>query len=74
VYDSGPGSVVDIAIGYGLDGPGIGGVEIFHTCPDWPWGHPASCTMGTGSFPGVNSGWVVTLTPHPVLMPLVMKD
>jgi len=21
--------------------------------------------MGTGSFPGVKSGWGVTLTPHP---------
>jgi hypothetical protein len=27
--------------------------------------HPASCTMGTGSFPGVKSGRSVTLTPHP---------
>jgi hypothetical protein len=27
--------------------------------------HPASCTMGTGSFPGVESGRGVTLTPHP---------
>jgi len=25
--------------------------------------------MGTGSFPGVNSGRGVTLTPHPVLVP-----
>ena len=24
--------------------------------------HPASCTMGTGLFPGVKSGWGVTLT------------
>ena len=43
-----------IATGYGMDGPefeswwGRG----FHTCPDRPWG-PASYTMGTGSFPGV---------------------
>ena len=37
----GPGSVVGIATGYGLDGPGIEsrwGVEIFRTCPDTPWG------------------------------------
>ena len=33
-----------------------------------PAAHPASCTMGTGSFPGVKSGWGVTLTPHPLLM------
>jgi len=28
--------------------------------------HPASCTVGTGSFPGVESGWGVTLTLHPL--------
>jgi hypothetical protein len=33
-----------------------------------PGVHPASCTMGTGSFPGVESGWGVTLTPHPLLV------
>jgi hypothetical protein len=31
--------------------------------------HPASCTMGTGYFPGVESGRGVTLTPHPLLVP-----
>jgi len=30
-----------------------------------PETHPASCTMGTGSFPGVRCGRGVTLTPHP---------
>jgi len=39
-----------------------------------PGAHPASCTMGTVSFPGVKSGRVVTLTPHPLLVPLVMKE
>ena len=39
-----------------------------------PGAHPASCTMGTGSFPGVKSGQGVTLTPHPLLVPLVMKE
>jgi hypothetical protein len=38
-----------------------------------PGAHPASCAMGTGYFSGVMSGWVVTLTPHPLLVPLVMK-
>jgi hypothetical protein len=66
----GPGSSVDIATGYGLDGPGIEsregeGGEIFRTCPDRPWGHPASYTMGTGSSLGVESSRGVTLTPHP---------
>jgi hypothetical protein len=30
-----------------------------------PGAHPASCTMGTGSFPGVEGCRGVTLTPHP---------
>jgi len=33
-----------------------------------PDSHPASCTMGTGSFPGVRCCWGVTLTPHPLLV------
>jgi len=36
------------------------------TCPE---AHPASCTLGTGSFPGLNCGLGVTLTPHPLLVP-----
>jgi hypothetical protein len=34
-----------------------------------PVAHPASCTMGTEYFPGVESGRGVTLTPHPLLVP-----
>ena len=34
-----------------------------------PGAHPASCTMGTASFPGLKSGRSVTLTPHPLLRP-----
>jgi hypothetical protein len=34
-----------------------------------PWAHPASYKMGTGSFPGVESGRDVTLTPQPLLLP-----
>ena len=33
-----------------------------------PGAHPASCKMGTGSFPGVKSGRGVTLIPHPLLV------
>jgi hypothetical protein len=29
---------------------------------------PASCTMGTGSFTGLESGRGVMLTPHPILV------
>jgi len=46
-------SAVGIATRYGLDGPGIESRrgEIFRTRPENPGGHPASCTVGTGSFP-----------------------
>jgi len=30
--------------------------------------------MGTGSFLGVKSGRGMTLAPHPLLVPLVMKE
>jgi len=39
-----------------------------------PVAHPASCTMGTGSFPALKNGRGVTLTPHSLLVPLVMKE
>jgi len=31
--------------------------------------HPASCTMGTGSLPGIKCGRGVLLTTHPLLVP-----
>ena len=67
----GPGSVVGIANGYGLDGPGIESQWERHFPPvqTGPGAHPASCTLGTGSFTGVNSGRGVALTPHPLLVP-----
>jgi len=33
-----------------------------------PEAHPASCTLGTGSFPGLRCCRGVTLTPHPLLV------
>ena len=39
-----------------------------------PGAYPASCTVGTGSFPGVKSGRGVTLTPHPLLVPWSWKS
>ena len=39
-----------------------------------PGAHPVSCTMSTGSFPGVKSGWGVTLSPHPLLVQWSRKD
>jgi hypothetical protein len=66
---SGPGSSVGIETGYGLDGPGME----FRWGRDFPHlsrpAHPASCTMGNGSFPGVESGRGVTQSPHPFIVP-----
>jgi len=39
-----------------------------------PGVHPASCTMSTGFFPRVKDGRVVTLTPHPLLVPWSRKS
>ena len=69
----GPGSVVGIAIGYGLDSPGIESRWNSAPVQTGPGAHPASCTMGTGSFPGVKSGRGVTLTPHSLLVPWSWK-
>jgi hypothetical protein len=49
----GPGSSVCIATGYGMDGPAIEsrwGRDFPHV-QTGPGAHPASCTMGTESFP-----------------------
>jgi len=73
---SGPGSSVGIATGYGLGGPGIEsrwGARFSAPVQTSPGSHPASCTMGTGSFPGVESGRGVTLTPSPTSSVVVMK-
>jgi len=77
MYVCGPGSVVGIATGYVLDGPGIESQwEARFSAPvqTGPGAHPASFTMDTGSFPVAKSGRGVTLTPHPLLVPLVMKQ
>jgi len=69
-------SSVGIATGYGLDGPGIEsrwGARFSAPVQTGPVAHPASCTTGTGSFLEVKSGRGVTLTPHPLLVLLVMK-
>jgi hypothetical protein len=68
-----------LSTGYGLDGPVRGsnpggGARISATVQTGPGAHPASSAMGTGSFPGVRSGRGVTLTLHPLLVPLVKKE
>jgi hypothetical protein len=69
----GPGSVVGIATGYWLDGPGI----------ESRWGrdfpHLSRPTLGPPSllyngFLAVNSGRNMTLSPHPLLVPWSWKS
>jgi hypothetical protein len=51
---SGPGSSVGITTVYGRSGDRIPvGVRFFPRIQTGPGAHPAFCTMGTGSFPGV---------------------
>ena len=51
-----------------------GRVEIFHACPDQPWGPPSLLYNGYQGFPGGKSGRGVTLTPHPLLVPWSRKS
>ena len=39
-----------------------------------PGAHPASCKMGTGSFPGAKCSWGMLLTTHPLLVPQSWKS
>jgi hypothetical protein len=73
---SGPGSSVGIATDYGLDNPGsnAGSDEGFPPVQTDPGAHPASCKMGTGSFPEVKWGRGVLLTTHPLLVPRSRKS
>jgi len=75
LFSCGPGSSVGIATDYGLDGPGIESRwwRDFPPVQTGPGAHPASCTMGTGSFPGVKCGRGVLLTTHLLLAPRSWK-
>jgi hypothetical protein len=69
----GPGSSVGwLTTGWTVLGSNAGGVR-FTAVQIGPGVHPASCTMGNGSFPEVESGRGVTLTPHHLLMPRSKK-
>ena len=57
IFVVGPGSSGGIPTRYRLDGPGIeslwGMARFSAPVQTGPAAHPASCTMGTGSFPGI---------------------
>ena len=69
------GRSVGIATDYGLNDPGSnpGGARFSATVQTGPAAHPASCKMGTGSFPGVKCGRGVLLTTHLLLVPRSWK-
>jgi len=73
----GLGSVVGIATGYGLDGPGIEsrwGVRFSAPVQTGPGAHPASYVMGTGSFPGDKERPGRDAEPSPSSSAVVMKE
>ena len=73
---SGPGSVVGIATGYGLDGPGIEsrwGGEILRACLDWPWAPPSLLYNGYSVFPGSKERPERDADPSPPSSAVVMK-
>jgi len=65
-------SVQQLPIGWTVRGSNPGRGEIFHTHPDWPGAHPASYTMGTGSFPGVK--WPGCGIDHPPPPSIKVKE
>ena len=69
-------SSVDIATGYGLDGPGSnpGGCEIFRTCPEQPWGPPSLLYNGYRVFPGGKERPGRDADPSPPSIAVVMKE
>jgi len=76
LYMCGPGSSVGIATELRA---GWSGIESrwgrdFPPVQTGHGAHPISCTMGTGSFPGVKCGRGVLLTTHPLLVPRSWKS
>ena len=72
----GPGSSVGIANNYGA-GRSVIESRWGRDVPPVqtrPGAHPASCKIGTGSFPGVKCGRGVLLTTHPLLLPRSWKS
>jgi hypothetical protein len=62
-------SVQRLATGWTVQGSNPGGARFSASVQTGPGDHPVPYTMGTGSFPGVESGRGVTLTPHLLLVP-----
>ena len=61
-------SVQRLHTGWTVRGSNPGGARFSAPVQTGLEAHPASCTMGTGFFPGVRCCPGVTLTPHPLLV------
>ena len=61
---------------YGLDGPGIKSRwgEIFHTCPDRPWGPPSLLYNGYRVLPGGKERPGRDADPSPPSSAVVMNE
>jgi len=69
LISGGPGSSVGIATDYGLSGIESRWGQDFPPVQTGPGTHPASCTIGTGSFQGLKCSRGMGLTTHPLLVP-----
>ena len=67
-------SVQRLTKGWTVRGSNPGGARFTAPVQTGPEAHPASYTMGTGSFPGVKYGRSLLLTPHPLLVLLSWKN
>ena len=71
--DSSVGIATELQAGRSADRIPIG-ARFSAPVQNGPGAHPASCTIGIVSFPGVKCGRGVTLTPHPLLVPWPIKS
>jgi len=67
-------SVLRLATGWTVQGSNPSGGRFSAPVQTGPGAHPASCAIGTGSFPGVKIGRGVTLNTHPLLVPWSRKS
>jgi len=72
----GPGSIVGIVSGYGMDSMRIESQwdEILCTCPDWPWGPPSLLYNGYRVFPGGKERLEHDADPSPTSSAIVKKE
>jgi len=61
-------------MGWTVRGSNPGWEQDFPPIQTSPEAHPASCTLGTGSFPGVKCGRGVLQTTHTLLAPRSWKS